>query len=280
MSGHHGGSFIASHSAIMKHGGGWHGHGHGGHGRGHGYPFFGYGYGYGFGNGLLSSMLYGLGGYGYGGYGYPYGPDYYDPAWDASQPPPTADLSANAIASAEPGLNTLTDGSVATGAAVFAEKGEIAFRAGDYKGAVYAWRHAVIDDPRNPLVLMLLGQALFATGHFDEAAGATQGAMQMMPKEHWGVVVKNFRELYGNPLDYTTHLRALEKAEAEMPNDPAMRFLAGFHYAYLGYPHESIDQLDKGLKIAPRDEMAKQLRDEMQATLPKAPEDVKAPAVP
>jgi len=139
---------------------------------------------------------------------------------------------------------------------------------------------AVIDDPQNPLLLLLLGQALFATSHFDEAAGATQAAMQMAPKEHWGVVVKNFRELYGNPRDYTTHLRALEKAEAEKPNDPAMRFLAGFHYAYLGYPVESIDQLDKGLKFAPRDEMAKQLRDEMQTKLPKPTGEVTIPATP
>ena len=39
-------------------------------------------------------------------------------------------------------------------------------------------------------------------------------------------------------------------------------------YAYLGYPQFAIDQLDKGLKAQPNDEMAKQLRDEMQAKLP------------
>ncbi len=257
----------------MKHGGSWHGQGWHGHWHG-GYP--GYGYGYGFGGGFLSSLLYGLGGYGYGGYGTAYGNGYYDPAWDPNLAPPTADVSANALASTQPDLNSVAAGSGAAVNSTFAEKGEIAFRAGDYQGAVYAWRHAVIDDPQNPLLLMLLGQSLFATGHFDEAAGATQAAMQMLPKEHWGVVVKNFRELYGNPLDYTTHLRALEKAQGEKPDDPAMRFLAGFHYAYLGYPKESIDQLDKGLKIAPRDEMAKQLRDEMQAKLPKPA----APAAP
>ena len=32
---------------------------------------------------------------------------------------------------------------------------------------------------------------------------------------------------------------------------------------------EAVDQLEKGLKAAPRDVMAKQLRDEMQAKLPK-----------
>jgi Flp pilus assembly protein TadD len=173
-----------------------------------------------------------------------------------------------------PAQSTTTAG---TGAQTFAEQGEAAFWAGDYQGAVYAWRHGVIDDPQNPLMVMLLGQALFATGHFDEAALATHTAMQMIPKDQWGVVVTNFRELYGRVADYTTQIRALEKAEAERPNDPALRFLAGFQYAYLGYPQAAIDQLDKGLKLAPTDEMAKQLREEMQARLqPKA----NAPATP
>jgi tetratricopeptide (TPR) repeat protein len=240
---------------LSRHpGGGWNHHHHHGHG-----GWFVYS-GYGFGGGFLSSLLYGLGGYGYGGYSPYFGN--YDPLEFASPAPPMAD--GNAPESAMPGSAAIAR------ANAFAEKGEIAFRAGDYETSVYEWRHAVIDDPQNPLVLMLLGQALFATGHYDEAAGATQAAMHLLPKDQWGVVVKNFRELYGNKLDYTTHLRALEKAEGEKPNDPAMRFLAGFHYAYLGYPVEAIDQLDKGLKIAPHDEMARLLRDEMQNLLPKS----------
>jgi tetratricopeptide (TPR) repeat protein len=273
---------------MMKQGGAWRhqvqgghaqgGHGHGGQGHRHG--GYGYGYGYGFGGGFLSSLLYGLGGYGYGGYGTAYGNGYYDPAWDPTMQPAAADLSAGALATAQTDLNPVIAGSTAANSG-FADKGEIAFRAGDYKGAVYDWRHAVIDDPQNPLLLMLLGQALFATGHFDEAAGATQAAMQMLPKEHWGVVVKNFRELYGNAADYTTQIRALEKAETEKPDNPATRFLAGFHYAYLGYPKEAIDQLDKGLKFAPQDEMSKQLREEMQAKLPKpAAPAAASPALP
>ena len=226
--------------------------------------------------GACSSLLYGLGGYGYGGYA-PRMVPFLRSAWDASPPPSTEDLSAMPGFRAT-GLECPCRRQRQAGARV-CEKGRSRFGPATTR-ELYAWRHAVIDDPQNPLVLMLLGQALFATGHFDEAAGATQGAMQMLPKEHWGVVVKNFRELYGNTLDYTTHLRALEKAEAEKPKDPAMRFLAGFHYSYLGYPKESIDQLDKGLKIAPRDEMAQQLRDEMQAKLPKPAAEVTTPATP
>ena len=77
--------------------------------------------------------------------------------------------------------------------------------------------------------------------------------MHVLPKEQWGVVVSNHKELYGNVQDYTNQLRALEKAVGEKPNDPAQRFLLGFHYAYLGFPQQAVDQLDRELKTTPQD---------------------------
>jgi tetratricopeptide (TPR) repeat protein len=145
----------------------------------------------------------------------------------------------------------------------FPEKGEDAFRDGDYLGAVYYWRHALLDDPQNPVLVMMLGQALFATGAYNEAAGATQAAMHALPSDQWGVVVVHFRELYGNAADYTDQLRALERAVAEKPDDPARHFLAGFHYGHLGFPQQAIIEIEKALTLEPRDEMARQLRDEL-----------------
>jgi len=258
---HRSGAFVASHSGALKQGHGGQGHHPGGNG-GQGGNLY---YGLGIASDILS-LLYGIGGYGYGyGYGYngvyPAG-GYYGPAlMNSGMTPGMIDPAATIVPTQSTG---------SAGAGTFTEKGEAAFWSGDYQGAVYDWRHAVIDDPQNPLLVMLLGQALFATGHFDEAALATHAAMQLIPKDQWGVVVSNFRELYGRPADYATQIRALEKAEADKPNDPALRFLAGFHYAFLGYPQQAIDQLDKGLKIAPTDEMAKQLREEMVARLPNA----------
>jgi len=129
------------------------------------------------------------------------------------------------------------------------------------------------------VVTMMLAQALFATGNFNEAAGATEAAMQHLPKEQWGVVVGNYKELYGNPQDYTDQLRALEKGVGEKPNDPAQRFLLGYHYAYLGYAQQALDQLEKAVKLEPRDEAAKRLRDEMKSKVAPASEPA-APAGP
>lgn len=275
---------------------GWRGFNRGFFGFGFGYPGFGFGFGYGLGFGYcgwpywFGSGLYGLayglvldgyGGYGYGGY---YGDFGYDPyctgygygsggwgGFNDAGAVAAVDPQENGLAANQPGVNTPKPAVIdADNAKVFAEKGETAFRARDYKAAAYDWKHAAIDDPTNGVLMMMLSQAFFATGQFDDAAGAAQRGMQFLPKQEWGVVIKNYKELYGSVQDFTDQLRALEKAVKEKPNDPALRFLAGFQYAYLGYPKEAVDQLEKGLKFAPRDEMAKKLRDEMAAKLPKA----------
>jgi hypothetical protein len=179
-------------------------------------------------------------------------------------PAPAAPPEAAATPEQEPPLPTDED---RESSLVFAERGETDFRNGDYKNAVYSWKHALVDDPENGVLVMMLAQGLFATGEYSQAAGAVQQGLQMLPRDQWGVVVENFRELYGQRQDYTTHLRALEKSIREKPEDPALRFLAGYHYFFLGYPQQALDQLDKGLKKAPRDQVAKKLRDQVDVLL-------------
>ena len=83
------------------------------------------------------------------------------------------------------------------------------------------------------------------------------------------------RVSYGNVQDYTGQLRALETA-SEKSASPALQFLLGYHYGYLGYPKEAVRELDKGLKLMPNDGIAKELRDEFAAKL--APPASVAPA--
>ena len=126
----------------------------------------------------------------------------------------------------------------------------------------------MVDAPQNPTLALMYAQSLFAVGKYDEAAGVVQAAISQLPKTQWGIVVTNSRELYGNYQDYTNQLRALEAAARDKPNEPALRFLLGYHYAYLGYPQQAVDQLEKVMSLAPQDDFAKQLRDEMKAKLP------------
>jgi tetratricopeptide (TPR) repeat protein len=233
---------------------------------GFGYPFFGFGYG-----------LYGLG-YGYGyGYGYPYYYGYNPYAYYNG--PYGYGYGNYAYPYSNPQTAPTQPATTGSDAEVFAQKGENDFKAGDYKSAVYAWRHALLDDAQNGVLTLMLAQGLFATGSFDEAAGAVQQGLQMLPEDQWGVVVSNFRELYGKVGDYTTQLRALEKAVKQQPDDPGARFLLGYHYGFLGYPQQAVKQLDKALELAPADQLAQKLRDQFNAKLPKpADANGKAPA--
>ena len=70
-------------------------------------------------------------------------------------------------------------------------------------------------------------------------------AMSMLPQDQWGVVVKNYTELYPNVQNYTDQLRALEKARNDNTSNPALRFLLGFQYNYLGYPAQAAGELRK-----------------------------------
>jgi tetratricopeptide (TPR) repeat protein len=214
---------------------GWGGIGLWGLGWGWGWPYYGWGY-----------PLYGYNYYGYGN-GYGYGNNY-----------------VVAAAPLDPQADQATAGD-------FTDQGEIDFKAGKYEAAARAWQHALVDDPKNGAVILLLGQALFAIGRYDEAAGATQAAMQSLPEDKWNVVIANYTQLYGNPLDYNTQVKALETARNAKPDSPAIRFLLGFHFGYLGYPKQAVTELDKGLNLAPRDLGALKLRGIFAAKWPEAP---------
>ena len=162
----------------------------------------------------------------------------------------------------------------------YAQIGETAFKARDYASAVRAWRHGLVDDPNNGVLVLMLAQALFATEKYNEAAGATQFGMSLLAQDKWETVVKNYRELYGKVDDYTNQLRSLEKAAREKTDDPALRFLLGYHYGFLGFPKESVQQLEKCISLAPDDEPAQKLLNLMSDKLPKDPNKKVEPPAP
>jgi hypothetical protein len=188
---------------------------------------------------------------------------------DASNQPPAAQPGA------APSLINMT-------AADFAGQGEADFKAGKYEGSVRNFRHALVDDPANAGVLILLGQALLAVGQFDEAAGATAMAMQALPQDKWGAVVENYKQLYGNADDYSNQLRALEKARDARPDSPALHFLLGYQFAFLGYRDQALRELDMAIQLEPKDRIAKALRDRIggQSNASPAPPPPPAPSAP
>lgn len=244
-----------------------------------GLGYGGWGWGGGYGNGYYGGYGGAYGG-GYGGsYGYdPYcttnvanfGDYYYTPASGsgyAAVDPALIPASAP-IASDASSVPVILEGDkpaaaeTPAGTSPFAEQGEQEFKEGNYDKAAMAWRHAIVEDPKNGVLLMMLSQALFASGKFDEAAGAAQQGLMLLPQESWGVVPQNFKDLYGNAGDYSQQLKVLEAARKAKPEDPGLRFLLGYHYGFLGYPREAIEELDRGLKLVPQDQLAEKLREE------------------
>ena len=224
------------------------GGGYGGWG-GYGYP---YDYGY-------------NGSYGYGGYPattYLYADNTYDNPPAIDEQPAAADQ-----APADPTAEELER------ASQYISLGEQSFRAGSYQDALRQWRHAMVDNPNNGALVLLMSQALFALGEYDSAANSVQMAMQMLPESEWGGVVKNYTQLYPNIQVYTDQIRAAEKARDAEPDDGAIRFLLGYHFGYLNYPKQAVRELDKALDIEPRDAGAQKLRDifARQASLPARP---------
>ena len=145
----------------------------------------------------------------------------------------------------------------------FDRQGENAFQARDYMAANRAWQHAVVDDPSNGALAMKLALALFAVGKYKEAAGTTQQVLMLLPQEQWEQAISDYKKLYTNPKDYLDQLKSLAKAVADKPNDPALRFLLGFHYGYSGRVDDAVRELNKLVQLEPKDQLSRKLRDLM-----------------
>jgi tetratricopeptide (TPR) repeat protein len=244
--------------------GGWGGYGFGFYpgfafGLGYGlYGGYGLGWGYGYGGYGGYGSAWGLGYGGYGGYGggnvYGY-PAYYNST--AYSDPSPAQIAQQQTPDTEQYIST----------------GEQAFGSGQYQTALRDWQHAMVDNPRNGGIMLMIAQAMFALGQYDQAAGAVQMGMQMLPEGEWGTVVKNYTQIYPNVQNYTDQLKTLETARKTHPDDPALRFLLGYHFGYLGYPKHAARELDKALDLQPKDLGAQKLRDlfATQAGLPARP---------
>jgi tetratricopeptide (TPR) repeat protein len=265
--------------------------GYGGYGRyGYGfYPGFGFGLGLGLGYGLYGGYGLGWGYGGYGGYGSAWGLGYgaygpyggYGSAWGLGN-----GAYGGGYANGYPAYYNSTAYSNPSAAQIaqpqtpdteqYVSTGEQAFGSGQYQTALRDWQHAIVDNPRNGGLMLMIAQAMFALGQYDQAAGAVQMGMQMLPEGDWGNVVKNYDQIYPNFQNYTDQVKTLEKARKTHPDDPAMRFLLGYHFGYLGYPKQAVRELDKALDLQPRDLGAQKLRDlfAAQAGLPARPPTV------
>jgi tetratricopeptide (TPR) repeat protein len=232
-------------------------------------PFaFGYGYGgYGYGSGI--NFAYRSGSWaigasiGFPAYSYQSAPTYYAP-----YSPPTTVVAQSSPAVIPPASETTLPPPVVQAdkpatETSFAAQGMEYFQAGKYPEAVKSLRHAVVDDPRNGGLLGLTGQALFAAGSLDEAAGALQQSLAATPEAQWVDASSKLAKLA--PAEATETLRkAIEKDSGA----PALRFLAAYQAFGQADYKQAQTHVDALLKVAPDDPVAKKLQAQVRKLAP------------
>jgi hypothetical protein len=132
-----------------------------------------------------------------------------------------------------------------------------AFRLGQYRDAIVKAGEAAEARPNDPAPHELLSQAMFALGDYRGAAIEAHAVLHYGQPADWPTIAR----MYGDPADYTTHLRALESHVAEHEDDAAGVFLVGYQYKMLGHEELAAARLAKAIELAPEDRLARRLLD-------------------
>lgn len=234
--------------AWAQHHGGHHGGGGFGHHYDFGHGYFGhYGYGYGYGH-HYSPFYLGL----YYGPGYGYSGDYYVGSYGYAPSVSRSYDSASLYADPRARQTTAEAGSD------WQRRAEASFRSHHYEDAIRYADRAVAEMPRNGKLFLFLSQAHLAVGDYRAAAGAARQGLSLLDPRNWGWMVENFRGFY-HDADYVGQMRRLEGYLEDSPRSGDARFLAGYHWSFLGYPAEARRDLSIALEVDPRDEMATRL---------------------
>jgi hypothetical protein len=227
--------------------------------------------------------------YDYYGYGWPYAypytypysyyslysyPDGYD-RWYTPESPGYA-YPGNAYEypypEAYPNSPAGTESPAATAGATFYAEAKQAFRRGDYQEALRLGAHAAIEMPKDAGVHQLMSLAMFAEGDYRGAALEAHAALSLGPAPDWSTTYR----YYGNAIaNYTPQLRALEAFVREHPGEANAHFLLGYEYLMLGHPEAAKTQFATSATLAPQDELARRMIEQLggaaQATTPQKP---------
>ncbi|WP_406696162.1 tetratricopeptide repeat protein [Singulisphaera sp. Ch08] len=162
-------------------------------------------------------------------------------AYDYSQPidtqstPPPADVADPAMANFE--------------------SARVAFRSGDFAGALRLTDEALKVLPNDATLHEFRGLVLFAVGKYDLAAGPLYAVLAVGPGWDWTTMIG----LYPSADVYTAQLRALETYIKANPTSTAGRFVVAYHYLTQGHMDAAVAQLKEVVALAPQDTLSAQL---------------------
>jgi tetratricopeptide (TPR) repeat protein len=142
-----------------------------------------------------------------------------------------------------------------TGSVSLADQARDAFYQGDYPGALRIVDSAISKSPSDLPLHEFRALVLFAMGKYKEAAGALYAVLSVGPGWDWTTM----SSLYPSVDVYTNQLRALEDAVKQNENAPELHFVLGYEYMTEGYPSAAARQFEQVVKLAPNDQVSRQL---------------------
>jgi tetratricopeptide (TPR) repeat protein len=148
-----------------------------------------------------------------------------------------------------------TDDPIVTEANSLFESARKAFRDGDYVAAQKLVEKAIAKLPSDATLHEYRALTLFAQERFPDAAGALYAVLAAGPGWSWETMIS----LYPNVEVYTQQLRALEEYARKDPTSGSAHFLLAYHYLVMGSKDNAVEQLEKVVKLEPRDKLSAEL---------------------
>jgi hypothetical protein len=130
-----------------------------------------------------------------------------------------------------------------------------AFKQGRYAEALEHDAKAIRLMPGDPTLHEFRGLTLFALKKFGAAAAVIHAVVATGPGWDWPTV----KSLYADSATYTEQFRALEAFQRANPDDAAVAFLLAYHDLVVGQPGAAIKQLEKVVRLQPKDTLSARL---------------------
>ncbi|MBL8842601.1 MAG: tetratricopeptide repeat protein [Planctomycetes bacterium] len=139
--------------------------------------------------------------------------------------------------------------------------GHALFTAGDYGGALDAYRQAVLALPDEPFAKLAMAQALFAIGNYGDAAFLLRRVGELLPD--WPVVGEDPRGRYADPLDHFEQMVALRAFLDRIPGEPSATLVLALQSYFTGDLAVARDAFAELAALDPADPLPRRFLDRL-----------------
>jgi tetratricopeptide (TPR) repeat protein len=149
--------------------------------------------------------------------------------------------------------------------------GDAAFLHGQYAAAARYFRLAARLNEGDPTSRLSFAHAMFALGHYGEAARSLRRAFDLEPKIAY--LPLDLRGAYGRPADFDDHLTRLRRAvkaaqDEKTPDEASLQFVLGYTLFFSTDPVEGAVALVRAARLRRGDRVYQQLAEVSRQSVP------------